>query len=104
MRRRYPRWGKDKLVVLLRAEGRAVLSTSMVGRILKRLKRRGLLVEPLRTTVAARKRWRPRPWAKWGASPAETLSSKRSLPGRVKCLNNIGEFRTGLVPQTERCV
>jgi putative transposase len=62
LRRRYPRWGKDKLQVLLRAKGRAV-STSMVGRILKRLKRRGLLVEPLRTTVSARKPMRPRPWA-----------------------------------------
>ncbi len=32
-RQRFPRWGKDKLVVLLRRERRAV-STSMVGRIL----------------------------------------------------------------------
>ena len=45
LRRRYPRWGKDKLAVLLRGEGR-VVSTSMVGRILKRLKWRGVLVEP----------------------------------------------------------
>jgi transposase len=34
------RWGKDKLAVLLRAEGCAV-SVSMVGRILTRPKRRG---------------------------------------------------------------
>jgi len=45
LRRQFPRWGKDKLVVLLGREGRQV-STSMVGRILKRLKHRGLLVEP----------------------------------------------------------
>jgi putative transposase len=44
-RRQYPRWGKDKLVVLLRREGR-VVSTSMVGRILRRLKQRGVLIEP----------------------------------------------------------
>src|SRR5579863_2870162 len=33
LRREYPRWGKDKLVVLLRRE-HLQLSTSMVGRIL----------------------------------------------------------------------
>ena len=32
LRQQYPRWGKDKLVVLLRREQRYV-STSMVGRI-----------------------------------------------------------------------
>ena len=42
LRERYPRWGKDKLVVLLRREGWGV-STSMTGRILKRLKARGVL-------------------------------------------------------------
>ncbi len=34
IRERYPRWGKDKLVVLLHKEGHSV-STSMIGRILK---------------------------------------------------------------------
>jgi transposase len=46
LRQTYPRWGKDKLVVLLRRDGEEV-STSMVGRILKRLKDTGQLVEPL---------------------------------------------------------
>lgn len=46
LRKQYPRWGKDKLVVLLRREGVAV-STSMVGRILKRLKDTGRLLEPV---------------------------------------------------------
>jgi putative transposase len=46
LRQQYPRWGKDKLVVLLRRQGVRV-STSMVGRILRRLKDRGLLVEPV---------------------------------------------------------
>jgi transposase InsO family protein len=45
LREKYPRWGKDKLVVLLRKEGRQV-STSMVGRILREIKERGLLWEP----------------------------------------------------------
>lgn len=45
-RERYPRWGKDKLVVVLRRNG-IILSVSMVGRILADLKRRGRLVEPI---------------------------------------------------------
>ena len=62
LRQQYPRWGKDKLVVLLRREGMQ-LSTSTVGRTLSRLKKRGVLVEPLnvRLARAARKRrWKPR--------------------------------------------
>lgn len=54
LRERYPCWGKDKLVVLLRKEGRE-MSTSMVGRILNHLKRTGQLVEPLRGRISARK-------------------------------------------------
>ena len=46
LREQFPRWGKDKLVVLLRRAG-IYLSTSMVGRILKYLKDTGQLVEPL---------------------------------------------------------
>ena len=37
LREQYPRWGKDKLAVLLRERGWEV-STSMVGRILSHLK------------------------------------------------------------------
>lgn len=59
LRLQYPRWGKDKLVVLLRRQG-SHLSTSMVGRILRRLKDRGALVEPLRGRLAARRQ----PWAR----------------------------------------
>jgi transposase InsO family protein len=40
-----PRWGKDKLAVVLRRDG-VRLSVSMVGRILGDLKRRRVLVEP----------------------------------------------------------
>src|SRR5262245_41276658 len=54
LRRRYPRWGKDKLVVLLHRAGWTV-STSMVGRILTGLRQRGELVEPRSRPVSARK-------------------------------------------------
>lgn len=63
VRREYPRWGKDKLVVLLRRKGFR-LSTSMVGRILGVLKRRGLLLEAPPAAVSHRRRkMRGRPWA-----------------------------------------
>jgi len=62
LREQYPRWGKDKLVVLLREEGWQV-STSMVGRIMKRLKERGVLQELLPNHISARKRHRQRPYA-----------------------------------------
>ena len=44
-RERHPRWGKDKLAVVLRRDG-VILSISMIGRILGALKARGVLVEP----------------------------------------------------------
>ena len=44
LRRLTPGWGKDKLAVLLKAQGWDV-STSMVGRILRHLKESGRLVE-----------------------------------------------------------
>ena len=58
----YPRWGKDKLRVLLRREGLS-LSTSMVGRILDRLRRTGELREPARRGISARRRAWQRPHA-----------------------------------------
>ena len=66
----YPRWGKDKLVVLLRREG-IRLSVSMVGRILVRLRATGELREPAgRRMGVHRRRWgrpyavrRPADWA-----------------------------------------
>ena len=53
LRLAYPRWGKDKLVVLLRREGVA-LSTATVGRILARLASTGELREPTRRRISAR--------------------------------------------------
>ena len=63
LRREYPRWGKDKLVVLLRRKN-LLLSTSMVGRILSDLKRRGVLVESLSKVPTHRRKMRGRPWAR----------------------------------------
>ena len=62
LREQYPRWGKDKLAVLLAREGQRV-STSMVGRILTRARQRGILREPPLNGISARKRVRQRPYA-----------------------------------------
>ena len=62
LREAYPRWGKDKLVILLQRKNIEV-SASMVGRILKYLKARGILREPLTNHISVRKRIRPRPYA-----------------------------------------
>lgn len=60
LREQYPRWGKAKLVVLLRREG-ITLSASTVGRVLRRLKARGLVREPQLRRRG--RRWLPRPHA-----------------------------------------
>ena len=64
LRQQYPRWGKDKLVVLLARE-KCRISTSMVGRILVYWKRRGVLHEPPKPALLrqARRKLRKRPWA-----------------------------------------
>jgi len=62
VREEYPRWGKDKLVILLHREGFSC-SASTVGRILHRLKERGVLREPVPNHISARKRQRQRPYA-----------------------------------------
>jgi len=62
LREHYPRWGKEKLAVLLEEKGMK-LSVSMVGRILTHLKKRGLLKEPCMNHISARKRQRSRPYA-----------------------------------------
>lgn len=62
LRERFPRWGKDKLVVLLRRQG-IVMSVSTAGRILTHLKESGQLHEPQRMTISARKRRCRRPYA-----------------------------------------
>jgi putative transposase len=64
LRKQYPRWGKDKLVMLLRGERRWA-STPMVGRILVDLKWRGALPAPPKPAVSrqARRKLQNRPWA-----------------------------------------
>jgi len=56
LRQQHPRWGKDKLAVLLLRERHLKVSVSTVGRILAYLERRGLIREPPRRRVSARKR------------------------------------------------
>ncbi len=64
LRKQYPRWGKDKLAVLLRRE-RHCVSISMVGRILMDLKQRGALHKTPKVALLrpARCKLRNRPWA-----------------------------------------
>lgn len=62
VRRLHPRWGKDKLAILLRRQGWQV-SVSMIGRILGEARRRGVLKEPPLYRVSARKRRPKRPYA-----------------------------------------
>lgn len=63
LRDQYPRWGKDKLVVLVREKGFAV-SVSMVGRILTYLKKKGLIRNPDLRDPWMPKRAQTRPYAK----------------------------------------
>jgi transposase InsO family protein len=56
-----PRWGKDKLAVVLRRQG-IRLSVSRIGRILTDLKRRRVLIEPVPTRLRPHAR-HARPYA-----------------------------------------
>lgn len=93
LRLQFPRWGKDKLVVLLQRQGLSV-STSMVGRILAHLKRCGHLVEAPRGGVpGSRRALRLRPYAvrkpkQYAVSaPGDLIQvdtmAVRPIPGRV---------------------
>ena len=62
LREEYPRWGKEKLAILLHRGG-VDCSASMVGRILHKLKERGVLKEPVSNYISARKRRWQRPYA-----------------------------------------
>jgi putative transposase len=57
LREKYPRWGKEKLKVMLERGG-VSLSVSMVGRILSYLKARGVLREPIRALKTRQRRWK----------------------------------------------
>lgn len=60
-RETHPRWGKDKLAIVLRRQG-VSLSVSMIGRILSELKRRRILMEPVRSRLRPHSR-HARPYA-----------------------------------------
>lgn len=77
LREEYPRWGKAKLAVLM-AEQHIEVSVSMVGRIIKSLKDRGILREPVRNHISARKRLQRRPYAV--RKPKEYLAR---MPGDI---------------------
>ena len=62
LRTQYPRWGKDKLVILLGEQGYKT-SASTVGRIIAYLRRTGQLVEPSRRTISTKRRSIKRPYA-----------------------------------------
>ena len=62
LREKHPGMGKEKLWKLLDREGLHT-SISTIGRILKRLKARGVLREPPRNGISARKRRIVRPYA-----------------------------------------
>lgn len=80
VREQFPRWGKEKLAVLLRREGWTV-SASTVGRTLTRLRSTGQLAEPA-IVRAGRARWRRRrarpyaqrlPWAYVPQAPGDLV-------------------------------
>ena len=62
LREQYPRWGKEKLAVLLAREG-VWVSVSTVGRTLARLRQRGVLKDPLPSYISGKKRFIKRSWA-----------------------------------------
>jgi transposase InsO family protein len=62
LREHYPRWGKEKLCLLLGREGWHT-SESTVGRILGYLKKRGLLHDPPKTVKTSLNRAKKRPYA-----------------------------------------
>jgi transposase InsO family protein len=59
LREEHPRWGKDKLSVLLKGQGLEI-SVSKVGRIIGYLKGRGVIHEPHRAIKARQRRWKRR--------------------------------------------
>ena len=81
-REAHPRWGKDKLAVVLERQG-VRLSVSMVGRILADLKRRGVLAEPPVARVRPHAVRKPRGYA--AAAPGDLVQldtmELRPLPG-----------------------
>ena len=90
LRRLYPRWGKDKLAVLIKTQG-VNTSASTVGRIIWYLKKRGDLVEPSTRVKSTKRRKRyyairkPKNWevSKPGDLVQVDTLDIRPLPGIV---------------------
>ncbi|TSC73185.1 MAG: hypothetical protein G01um101438_208 [Parcubacteria group bacterium Gr01-1014_38] len=90
LRDQYPRWGEDKLAVLLKRE-RQEVSPSTVGRRLRELRRRGVLREPRRKAVPhrglvlRRPHAAPKPWDYVPDAPGDIVEldtlSVTVLPG-----------------------
>jgi putative transposase len=57
LRQQYPRWGKEKIAVLLEREGLSS-SASTIGRIIAYLKKHGDLVEPKTRSISAKRKIR----------------------------------------------
>jgi transposase InsO family protein len=95
LREQYPRWGRDKLAVLLQREEISI-SGSTVGREMKKLKARGLLVEPenVRQAKLARKRRRKPRYA-----VRKPKGYKVEAPGD---LVEVDTLRIRLIPNEER--
>jgi len=95
LREEHPRWGRDKLAVLLKREG-VEISGSTVGREMKKLKARGLLVEPenVRQAKLARKRRRKPRYA-----VRKPKGYKVEAPGD---LVQVDTLRIRLIPNEER--
>ncbi len=90
LRRAHPRWGKRKLLPLLRAQG-CTLSEATVGRILSRLLRSGRLIEPRPVRMR-----RPRP-----ARPHATRKPAEYQPQRPGDLIQIDTVHVRPLPGTE---
>ena len=95
LREKHPRWSRDKLAVLLKDEGIRV-SGSTVGRVMARLRARGLLVEPenVRLAKLARKRRRKPRYA-----VRRPLDYKVESPGD---LVQVDTLQARLVPNERR--
>lgn len=90
LREQYPRWGEDKLAILLKRE-QWETSPSTVGRRLRDLRKRGLLVEPKRKytkhrgLMLRRPHAAPKPWDYMPEAPGDLVEidtlSVTVLPG-----------------------
>jgi len=69
LRETYPRWGKEKIYILLKKElikegkENLLVSVSTVGRTINRLKQRGYLKKPITNYISTKKRYLKRDWA-----------------------------------------